>query len=68
MEFELKIHPVTKIMYLPKELHKILGHEVTAIPNRTAILLYNKETSIDDVLAGIQIIQADLKHALEMQR
>ena len=68
MEFNLKAHPVNRIIYLPKELYKILGPEIKAVPNRTAVLCYSKDTAIEDVLASVEIIRADLLHAITMSK
>ena len=67
LEFNLKAHPKNRIMYLPQKIFNILGTNITAVPNRTAVICYNAQTPITDVLYSLDIIQADLKHLVEIE-
>lgn len=61
VEFDLKVHPKQRTMYIPKELVKIIGTEPTAIPNAFTILLFKKDEDIQKVIGSLEIILQDLK-------
>ena len=68
MEFDIPINSNSRLIYLKKEMVKILGSKAKAIPNRCAILFYNNDTSIDDVLESLDAIKADLEHAKRLEQ
>jgi len=68
VEFKIKIHPEQRLAYIPKEIYEALGSELKAVANRTAVILYPKNTDIQDVLKSLEIIQADLQHAIKLQQ
>lgn len=68
VEFDVKIHPQQGTAYIPKEIREALGTKLTAIPNRTAVLLYPKNTPIKDVVKSLTIIKQDLEHAAELEK
>jgi len=68
VEFEVKINPQQGTAYIPKEIREALGTELTAIPNRAAVLLYPKNMPIKDVVKSLTIIKQDLEHAVELQK
>lgn len=66
MDITVKIGK-SRLAYIPKALHAILGDNPKATPNRAAVLLFNENTSIDDALKSLDIIKRDLLHAKELQ-
>ena len=67
MDITIKIGKKSRLAYIPKALYDVLGQNVNATPNRAAVLLFAKNTSIDDALKSLDIIKADLLHAKELQ-
>ena len=67
VEFEIKINPQQGTAYIPKEIREILGVELKAVPNRTAVLLYPKNMPIKDVVKSLDVIRKDLEHGIELQ-
>ncbi len=67
MDIKLKISEKSRLAYIPKRIHDILGNNPTATPNRAAILLYSENTTIDSALRSLDIIKRDLQHAKEEQ-
>lgn len=67
MEFEVPINTTSRLIYLKKEMVKILGDKAKAVPNRCAILFFNYNMEIDDVLESIDAIKIDLEHAKRLQ-
>ena len=68
MDLEIKINEKQRLAYIPKSIFAILGPVAKATPDRVAVLLCNKQTSIDDLLTSLDIIKADLLHAKELHR
>ena len=68
MEFKIRINPEQRLAYIPKEIYEVLGSELKAVANRTAVVFYSQNSSIEDVLESLEIIEADLKHALKLKR
>ena len=66
MEFDVPVNPDTRLIYLKKEMVKILGANAKAIPNRSAILFFGSDTPLEDVVDSIDIIKQDLQHAIKM--
>ncbi len=67
MEFEVPVNTNSRLIYLKKEMVKILGAKAKAVPNRCAILFFNYNMKIDDVLESIEAIKADLEHAKRLE-
>jgi hypothetical protein len=68
LELKLKINPTERLAYIPKAIFNILGPDVCAAPNRSAVLMFSSDTGIDDVLKSLDIIKADLRHARQLQK
>lgn len=68
VEFKIKIHPEQRVAYIPKEIYQVLGTDPKAIANRTAVVFFPENTAIEDVAKSLEIIQADLKHALHLKQ
>jgi len=68
VEFKIRINPEQRLAYIPKEIYQILSSEVKAVGNRTAVIFYPINVALKDVLKSLEIIQADLKHALSLQK
>jgi hypothetical protein len=67
MDIKIKIGEKSRLAYIPKALHAVLGNNVRVTPDRCAVLLFAENTSMDDVLKSLEIIKSDLLHAKEMQ-
>jgi len=67
VEFELKLHPKQRLVYLPKELAILLSRNIRASANCVAVLLYPENIELKDVLKSLEIIQLDLKHKVALQ-
>jgi hypothetical protein len=68
LELRIKINQKERLAYIPKALFQILGTNVRAAPNRTAVLLFSDKTTIDEALRSLEIIKADLQHARALER
>jgi hypothetical protein len=62
MDFDLKAHPINRIIYLPKKLYDILGKDIKAVPDGKTVLCYSKDTPIEEVLTSIEVIKVNLCH------
>jgi hypothetical protein len=56
------------ILYVPKEIREAFGRNMRIIPNSTAALFFPDGADYEDVLRSLEIIEADLKHRIELQR
>jgi len=66
VEFDIKEH--NGKIYLPKELRQVIGSsEGKAIANFKGVLLFDKETSYEDVLESLEIIKKNIKHRAEKE-
>ena len=68
VEFKIKINPEQRLAYIPKEIYAALGSDLKAVCNRAAVVFYSEDTNIEDVIKSLEIIQADLKHALTLKQ
>ena len=68
VEFKIKIHPEQRVAYIPKEIFEVLGISPKAIANRTAVLFYPENTAMEDVAKSLEIIHADLQHAIQLKQ
>lgn len=68
VEFKIRINPEQRLAYIPKEIYEVLGSELRAVADGTAVILYPENVAIEDVLESLEIIQANLKHALKLKR
>jgi len=68
VEFELKIHEKQGTAYIPKEIREALGTELTAVPNRAAVLLYPKHMPIEDIVKSLALIKEDLEHGVALEK
>jgi len=67
MGLKLKINRKQRLAYIPKAIYNILGPDVKVAPNRAAVLMFPADLQIKDVLRSLDIIKADLVHALELE-
>jgi hypothetical protein len=58
----------TSVLYIPKEIREAFTRELEVIPNARAALFFPADASYEDVLRSLEIIQADLKHRIELER
>ena len=58
----------TGVLYIPKEVREALPREIRIIPNARAALFFPADALFEDVLMSLQIIEAELKHRLQMQQ
>ena len=68
VEFKIKVHPEQHLAYIPKELFKMLGPHLTAIADQAAVVFFPENMKAEDVLRSLEIIMADLKHGLTMEK
>ena len=68
VEFRIKINPEQRLACIPKELYEVLGHETKAVANRRAVIFFSENATLADVLKSLEIIRADLKHGLELEK
>jgi hypothetical protein len=68
VEFRIKVHPEQRLAYIPKEIYEVLGSDLKAVGNRTAVIFFPENATIQDVLKSLAIIRADFKHALQLQK
>jgi len=55
------------ILYIPKTVREAFGLHMKIIPNAKAALFFPADTSYEDVLGSLQIIEADLEHRISME-
>jgi bifunctional DNA-binding transcriptional regulator/antitoxin component of YhaV-PrlF toxin-antitoxin module len=67
VKFKVKANPAGQY-YFPKEVRQELGKELSVICNTKAAIFFPVNACIEDVLKSLQIIEADLKHRLQMQQ
>jgi len=67
VEFRIKVNPEQRLAYIPKEIFEVLGSDLKAVGNRTAVIFYPESATIKDVLISLKIIRADLRHALQLE-
>ena len=68
VEFRIKINPEQRLAYIPKEIYEVLGSDLKAVGNRTAVIFYPENATIKNVLKSLRIIQADLEHAYQLEK
>ena len=66
--FKTKMDNIGKI-YIAKPLRQAgLVNTIEIIPNSKAAVIYQAGTEVDDIIASLQIILADLRHRAKTQR
>lgn len=68
VEFKIKVNPDQHVAYIPKEIYEALGPNLTAVANRAAILVYSEGTTPENAIKSIEIIKADLQHAVDIKK
>jgi hypothetical protein len=68
MEINMRIHEKQSLLYVPRIIRNVLGTNIKAVPTRSAVLFFSEKTSIDEALASLDIIRADLLHAKTLQK
>lgn len=58
----------TGVLYIPKEVREAFPRKIRIIPNARAALFFPADALFEDVLTSLQIIEAELKHRLQMQQ
>ena len=58
----------TGVLYIPKEVREAFPRELKIIPNARAALFFPADALLEDVLTSLQIIEAELKHRIQMQQ
>ena len=56
------------VLYIPKEIREAFTRELRIIPNATAALFFPAGASYKNVLRSLEIIEADLKHRIQMEK
>ena len=52
------------VLYIPKTIRQAFSREMKIIPNSFAALFFPADSNLDDVLASLKIIQADIEHKI----
>jgi len=65
MEYELKTGPQGHV-YIPKKIRQILGNPLKVLPDATAAVVFSANTPYAEVLKSLIVIQADLRHRVEL--
>jgi uncharacterized membrane protein len=68
VEFKIKIHPEQRLAYIPRQLVETLGFRLKAVPNSVAVLFFPENADPHDVIESLQIIKAELLHALALRQ
>jgi bifunctional DNA-binding transcriptional regulator/antitoxin component of YhaV-PrlF toxin-antitoxin module len=58
----------TGVLYIPKEIREAFTRELKIIPNARAALFFPADAAYEDVLRSLEIIEADLKHRIELEK
>jgi len=58
----------TGVLYIPKEVREAFPRDIRIIPNARAALFFPADALFEDVLTSLHIIEAELKHRLQMQQ
>jgi hypothetical protein len=67
MEFDIPVNTNTRLIYLKKELVKILGEKCKAIPDGNAVLFFNANTQPEDLIESLDLIKATVVHAAKIK-
>jgi hypothetical protein len=67
VELRTKI-TTTGVLYIPKEIREAFPRELKIIPNAAAALFFPANVSYEHVLKSMEIIAADIKHRILMQK
>jgi bifunctional DNA-binding transcriptional regulator/antitoxin component of YhaV-PrlF toxin-antitoxin module len=58
----------TGVLYIPKEIREAFTRELKIIPNARAALFFPADAAYEDVLRSLEIIEADLRHRIELEK
>jgi bifunctional DNA-binding transcriptional regulator/antitoxin component of YhaV-PrlF toxin-antitoxin module len=58
----------TGVLYIPKEIREAFTRELKIIPNARAALFFPANAAYEDVLRSLEIIEADLRHRIELEK
>ncbi len=58
----------TGVLYIPKEIREAFTRELKIIPNARAALFFPANAPYEDVLRSLEIIEADLRHRIELEK
>jgi bifunctional DNA-binding transcriptional regulator/antitoxin component of YhaV-PrlF toxin-antitoxin module len=58
----------TGVLYIPKEIREAFTRELKIIPNARAALFFPADAAYEDVLKSLQVIEADLRHRIELEK
>ena len=67
VELKTKI-TTTGVLYIPKEIREVFPRDLKIIPNATAALFFPANVSYENVLRSIEIIAADIRHRILIQK
>lgn len=56
------------VLYIPKPIREAFSRHMKIIPNATAALFFPADARYEDVLSSLEIITADIKHRLRMNK
>ncbi|MEM2104809.1 MAG: hypothetical protein QW717_08005 [Candidatus Bathyarchaeia archaeon] len=58
----------TGVLYIPKELREAFGREMRIISNAAAAVFFPSNTTYENVLKSLQIIERDIEHRIQLQK
>jgi bifunctional DNA-binding transcriptional regulator/antitoxin component of YhaV-PrlF toxin-antitoxin module len=58
----------TGVLYIPKEIREAFTRDLKIIPNARAALFFPANAAYEDVLRSLEIIEADLRHRIELEK
>jgi hypothetical protein len=56
------------VLYIPKTIREAFSREMKIIPNSFAALFFPADSNLEDVLASLKIIKADIEHKITVTR
>ena len=55
------------VLYVPKEIRESFGRHLKIISNASAVVMFAREVSYEDVLTSLEIIKADIQHRITLR-
>ena len=65
VEFHIKVNPVQRVAYIPKEIYEVFGSNLRMVANYYAAIIFRYDANLLDVIKSLELILADLKHRSE---
>jgi len=62
VEFNVKVHPEQRLMYVPKEIYEIFGPNLKMVADYYAAVIFRADATLGDVIQSLELILLQLKH------